>query len=150
MTTGDPADTSEMLAMLRELASRSLDEDGFECGSCAWCGHAVDAEAHFPDCRLAALLAKADSAPVVRQVGVLHSRDEVTRLQDENDILRGIVASIDHPCIYCGLTDKSRCERGFPGCAWADDLLAGERAANVRLAALEAIITRIDVPPAAG
>ena len=27
---------------------------------------------------------------------------------------------------YCGLTDKSKCSRGFPGCAWADDLMCGE------------------------
>lgn len=51
---------SEMLAMLEELASRSLDENGFECGNCAWCGFAPGTNnEHAPDCRLAALLKKA-------------------------------------------------------------------------------------------
>lgn len=51
---------------------------------------------------------------------------ELEESQAENTILRGIVAKVEPKCVHCGLTDKSQCSRGFPGCAWADDLLCGE------------------------
>lgn len=44
----------------------------------------------------------------------------------ENDVLRGLVALLHRPCHYCGLDDMSRCPSGFPGCALADDLMAGQ------------------------
>ncbi len=44
----------------------------------------------------------------------------------ENNILRGIIAVVNIPCVYCGLDDMSKCEHGFPGCAQADDLLCGQ------------------------
>ena len=47
-------------------------------------------------------------------------------LRKENDVLRGIVAKVGGACVYCGLEDKSKCVDGFPGCAWADDLMCGE------------------------
>lgn len=50
-------------------------------------------------------------------------------LQDENSILRGLVAAQSTPCVYCGLTEMAKCASGFPGCAQADDLICGEDAA---------------------
>ena len=51
---------------------------------------------------------------------------ENAELRAVNDILLGIVAKAKIPCVYCGMDDISRCERGFPGCAQADDLMAGQ------------------------
>lgn len=43
----------------------------------------------------------------------------------ENVTLRRIVANSSDLCVYCGLAkaDMAKCERGFPGCARADDML---------------------------
>lgn len=56
--------------------------------------------------------------------------EDIRKLKNENDILRGLVAKSLEQCVYCGLVDKSRCSHGFPGCAWADDLLIGESEAE--------------------
>jgi hypothetical protein len=41
----------------------------------------------------------------------------------ENDFLRALVGNSDKACLYCGLgaENQAQCERGFPGCARADD-----------------------------
>lgn len=54
-------------------------------------------------------------------------------LQRENTLLRGMVAKLVRPCHYCGLDDMSKCKRGFPGCALADDILCGEDEAFKRV-----------------
>jgi hypothetical protein len=53
---------------------------------------------------------------------------ELERLRKENDILRGIVAYSELPCVHCRLSkdDMSRCQFGFPGCARADDMLCAD------------------------
>jgi hypothetical protein len=45
----------------------------------------------------------------------------------ENDALRQLLAQSDAKCPYCGLAseDMAKCERGFPGCARADDEICG-------------------------
>lgn len=53
-------------------------------------------------------------------------RCEAEKQQKENGILRGLVAKVVGKCVYCGLEEMAKCERGFPGCAWADDLMCGE------------------------
>lgn len=50
---------------------------------------------------------------------------EISRLNAENTILRGIAAKI-MPCQHCGVNEISKCPSGFPGCALADDLMAAE------------------------
>lgn len=52
--------------------------------------------------------------------------DEINRLRAENSAMRTVLAKSPIPCVYCGLDDMSRCERGFPGCARADDIICGE------------------------
>lgn len=44
---------------------------------------------------------------------------------DENDILRALLAWGSDPCIYCGLpaADMGKCQSGFPGCGRADDMM---------------------------
>lgn len=50
---------------------------------------------------------------------------KLEELQRENDMLRGIIAESDLPCLYCKLAKKDilKCASGFPGCGRADDLL---------------------------
>jgi len=50
---------------------------------------------------------------------------EIIRVMRENDTLRKLLADSNAPCPYCGLaaSDQSKCVRGFPGCARADDQL---------------------------
>lgn len=56
-------------------------------------------------------------------------KSEVARLNDENSILRTLIAKLGKSCHYCGLEDMSQCVRGFPGCTLADDILCGEEEA---------------------
>lgn len=53
-------------------------------------------------------------------------KKENRRLRGENDYLRGLVASVHMPCVYCKLplAEMGKCQSGFPGCARADDMLA--------------------------
>lgn len=45
-------------------------------------------------------------------------------LEAENTVMRGILAnSPGIPCVYCGVDNISKCPRGFPGCAQADDMM---------------------------
>lgn len=48
------------------------------------------------------------------------------RLLAENETLRLILAKSNIPCIYCSKENMAECERGFPGCAKADDIIVGE------------------------
>ena len=50
--------------------------------------------------------------------------DELHRLQDENSLLRAMLAWGSDPCIHCSLQscDMSRCKLGFPGCHRSDDM----------------------------
>lgn len=50
-------------------------------------------------------------------------KDEVVRLTAENDWLRAYTAQSAKDCVYCGLgaDEQGECNRGFPGCARADD-----------------------------
>lgn len=50
-------------------------------------------------------------------------KDEVARLTAENDWLRAYTAQSAKACVYCGLgaDEQGECNRGFPGCARADD-----------------------------
>lgn len=52
-------------------------------------------------------------------------KDKV-RAEQENTILRGIVAKMNKPCHYCGKENMAECPSGFPGCALADDIMCGE------------------------
>lgn len=52
---------------------------------------------------------------------------ELDSTHKENDILRGIAATI-MPCHYCGVNEIAKCPRGFPGCGLADDLFCAEEA----------------------
>lgn len=54
------------------------------------------------------------------------SHQDQSLLIEENNYLKGILATQNRPCIYCGLKDMSKCARGFPGCSRADDLFIGE------------------------
>ena len=47
----------------------------------------------------------------------------LTRVEKENNTLRGLLGNSSKPCPYCGLAaeDQAKCIRGFPGCARADD-----------------------------
>lgn len=51
--------------------------------------------------------------------------EEIDSLQRENNKLRGIIAYSDVPCLYCRLpkVDMLKCEKGFPGCGRADDMV---------------------------
>jgi hypothetical protein len=55
----------------------------------------------------------------------LESADEIERLRAENERLRAALAQSDQPCAYCSLPadEWARCDRGFPGCARADDAM---------------------------
>lgn len=55
-------------------------------------------------------------------------------LKAENDTLRTVLAKLPQsPCVYCGLTDISKCAHGFPGCSRADDIMCGEDIVFTRL-----------------
>lgn len=58
---------------------------------------------------------------------------ETPRLKAENDTLRRLLPALNAPCVYCGLTDISKCASGFPGCAQADDLMVGDDEVMKRL-----------------
>lgn len=49
---------------------------------------------------------------------------KVEKVTTENTYLRAALATSKDPCIYCQLPaeEMAKCERGFPGCARADDL----------------------------
>ena len=51
---------------------------------------------------------------------------ELEELRKENDSLRFRLAHGSADCVYCHLpaADMGKCERGFPGCARADDMMA--------------------------
>lgn len=48
----------------------------------------------------------------------------IKHLSDENDRLRGLLASGRGPCAYCDLPAEriNECGYGFPGCPRADDI----------------------------
>lgn len=54
-------------------------------------------------------------------------RLERTLARADNEVLRGIIAESDLPCLYCKLpkAEMNKCRSGFPGCGRADDLLMG-------------------------
>jgi hypothetical protein len=52
--------------------------------------------------------------------------DELERLKREGQILRSLLPKLGAPCAYCGQTNIGECERGFPGCAQADDIMCGD------------------------
>lgn len=56
---------------------------------------------------------------------------EVECLRRENDFLRAHTGNSAKSCVYCGLgaEEQGRCERGFPGCARADDQMLCREAA---------------------
>jgi hypothetical protein len=60
---------------------------------------------------------------------------EIERLRRENDMLRGLLPALEASCAYCGLTDMAQCQRGFPGCAQADDLMCSNDETLMRLIA---------------
>jgi len=59
--------------------------------------------------------------------------EEIEQLRKENDVLRALLPALKAPCVYCGLTDISKCRSGFPGCAQADDMMCGDDAVLSRL-----------------
>ena len=52
--------------------------------------------------------------------------DELERLKHEGQILRSLLPKLGAPCVYCGQTNIGKCERGFPGCSQADDIMCGD------------------------
>lgn len=58
--------------------------------------------------------------------------EENARLRADNDTLRGLLGNSALPCPYCGLAaeDQSKCARGFPGCARADDQMLSKHFAD--------------------
>lgn len=56
------------------------------------------------------------------------TKRELEEYRKENDVLRALLPKLGVPCVYCGLTEIGKCERGFPGCAQADDLMVGDEA----------------------
>jgi len=46
--------------------------------------------------------------------------------EKENNYLRGLIPKTIGKCIYCGLEDMGKCKSGFPGCAWADDIMIAQ------------------------
>lgn len=52
--------------------------------------------------------------------------DREMELIAENNAIKNLLAKCSTTCIYCGLEDMSKCARGFPGCAKADDIMCGE------------------------
>lgn len=60
--------------------------------------------------------------PTHPPVDVEKLKQDLAQATKENDYLRGLLAVSGAPCVYCGLEDKGKCTRGFPGCAWADDV----------------------------
>lgn len=72
--------------------------------------------------------------------------EENARLMAENDTLRGLLGNSALPCPYCGLAaeDQSKCARGFPGCARADDqMLSKHFADGYRAERAEAELTKL-------
>ena len=57
-----------------------------------------------------------------------NERAVLAETRKENDILRALLPKLKAPCAHCGLEDISKCTRGFPGCAQADDLMCGDDA----------------------
>lgn|SRR3990167_5721004 len=57
------------------------------------------------------------------------------QFKKENDILRGLIAKQNTPCVYCGEVEIAKCPYGFPGCGRADDILAAEESLFQRLIA---------------
>jgi hypothetical protein len=53
--------------------------------------------------------------------------NEIRALEKENLELRAIIAKSVLPCLYCGLTDISKCTSGFPGCGRMDDIINDPR-----------------------
>lgn len=71
---------------------------------------------------------------------------EVRRLMRENDWMRAYTGQSAKACVYCGLgaDEQGKCERGFPGCARADDqLLCREVAVAVERDALRAEVEQL-------
>lgn len=62
--------------------------------------------------------------------------EEVIRLDAENTILKGIIATNPGiPCVYCGVDNIGKCPKGFPGCGQADDLMVFDDEQGRRLRA---------------
>lgn len=55
------------------------------------------------------------------------------RLTKENDYLRGLIPKLTGKCVHCGLENMGLCKYGFPGCAWADDIMCAEDEVMKRL-----------------
>lgn len=73
-------------------------------------------------------------------------KDEVARLTAENDWLRAYTAQSAKACVYCGLgaDEQGECNRGFPGCARADDqMLCREVEVAMERDELRAEVTRL-------
>ena len=71
---------------------------------------------------------------------------EVARLTKENDWLRAYTGQSAKACVYCGLgaDEMGKCERGFPGCARADDqMLCREVGVAIERDALQAEVARL-------
>lgn len=58
---------------------------------------------------------------------------EIERLRQENDYLRGLIPALTSKCVHCGLENMAKCAYGFPGCAWADDIMCAEEEIMKRL-----------------
>lgn len=58
---------------------------------------------------------------------------DIEQLKKENTILRGLVAKLPIPCVYCGQPNMAQCPSGFPGCAMADDMMAADDEVSRRL-----------------
>lgn len=59
--------------------------------------------------------------------GVAALKEQRDRFRKENDLLRGLLPKMPGAkCPYCALESMADCKSGFPGCAWADDLMCGE------------------------
>lgn len=71
----------------------------------------------------------------------------VAELERENDWLRAYTSQSAKACVYCGLgaDEQGQCERGFPGCARADDqLLCCEVGAAMERDELKARVTVLE------
>lgn len=75
------------------------------------------------------------------------TKRELESFRKENDVLRALLPKLGAPCMYCGLTEISKCERGFPGCPQADDLLCADETTHgdilKRFREAEAGVTRL-------
>lgn len=49
----------------------------------------------------------------------------LAKTDKENLVLRAMLSKLSPTCPHCGIEDITECASGFPGCAQADDLLAG-------------------------